>query len=160
MSIQIIKRTIFVIFILMPVYYLNGQTELPESQHYFFKKLADGVYAAIHNDDGGFAICNAGIVDLGDKTIVIDPFISPTAARDLKKHAESLTEKPVSLVLNLDPHNDHTRGNQVFSPEADIIGTANARRYIENTFHNGVEYEKKASPKERTKTGSLNYLCP
>ncbi|MBN1996149.1 hypothetical protein JW935_01270, partial [candidate division KSB1 bacterium] len=28
------------------------------------------------------------------------------------------------------------------------------------TFHNGVEYEKKASPKERTKTGSLNYLCP
>ena len=68
---------------------------------------------------------------MGDKTIITDPFISPSAARDLKKHAEILTGRPVSLVLNLDPHNDHTRGNQVFFPEADIIGTANARRFID-----------------------------
>lgn len=42
--------------------------------------VADGIFAAIHNNEGGYAICNAGIIDLGDKTIVIDPFISPTAA--------------------------------------------------------------------------------
>ena len=139
------------LFIFLLVIILNAQTELSQSKHYNLQKLADGVYAAIHNDDGGYAICNAGIVDLGDKTIVIDPFISPTAARDLKKHAELLTGKPVSLVLNLDPHSDHTRGNQVFVPEADIIGTANARRFIAREFHKGVEYEKEVSPKQLLK---------
>ena len=139
------------LFIFLLVIILNAQTELSQSKHYNLQKLAEGVYAAIHNDDGGYAICNAGIVDLGDKTIVIDPFISPTAARDLKKHAELLTGKPVSLVLNLDPHSDHTRGNQVFVPEADIIGTANARRFIAREFHKGVEYEKEVSPKQLLK---------
>ena len=142
---------VLVLLIFLQIIYLNAQAELPQSKHYNLEKLADGVFAAIHNDDGGYAICNAGIVDLGDKTIVIDPFISPTAARDLKKHAELLTGKPVSLVLNLDPHSDHTRGNQVFVPGADIIGTANARRFIEGEFHKSVEYEKNASPKQLNK---------
>lgn len=128
--------------------HINGQTGLPESKHYILHELADGIYAAIHNDEGGYAICNAGIIDLGDKTIVIDPFISPTAARDLKQHAENLTGRPVSLVLNLDPHNDHTSGNQVFVPGADIISTPNARKYIEDHFAPALEYYKKAAPED------------
>jgi hypothetical protein len=35
---------------------LIGQTGLPESKHYKLEKLADGIYAAIHNDEGGYAI--------------------------------------------------------------------------------------------------------
>lgn len=105
------------------------------SSHFTIEKLAEGVFAAIHNDDGGLAICNAGIIDLGDKTIVLDPFISPVAARDLKNQAELLTGKPVSIVVNLDLHNDHTNGNQVFVPEANIISTPNTRRYIQDHFH-------------------------
>jgi glyoxylase-like metal-dependent hydrolase (beta-lactamase superfamily II) len=131
-----------------PLLHISGQTGLPDSKHYKLEKLADGIYAAIHNDNGGYAICNAGIIDLGNKTIVIDPFISPAAARDLKRHAEYLTGRPVSLVLNLDPHNDHTSGNQVFVPGADIIGTSNARKYIEDNFDKEVEYYKEESPKE------------
>jgi glyoxylase-like metal-dependent hydrolase (beta-lactamase superfamily II) len=126
----------------------NAQTGFQESKHYKLEKLADGIYAAIHNDQGGYAICNAGIIDLGDKTIVIDPFISPTAARDLKQHAEYLTGNPVSLVLNLDPHSDHTSGNQVFVPYADIIGTPNARKYIEEHFDKEFEDNKKTAPEE------------
>src|SRR5512137_3063529 len=95
---------------LFPLFNVNGQTGLPESRHYKLEKLADGIYAAIHNTQGGYAICNAGIIDLGDKTVVIDPFISPAAARDLKQHAEYLTGRVPGLVLNLDPHSDHTRG--------------------------------------------------
>lgn len=139
---------ILFLLIFIPFYHLCGQVELPKSRHYNLEKLADGVYAAIHNDDGGFAICNGGIVDLGGRTIVIDPFISPTAARDLKEHAEILTGRPVSLVINTHSHNDHTRGNQVFVPHANIIGTVNARRDIESGFYTGVEYEKEHSPEE------------
>jgi glyoxylase-like metal-dependent hydrolase (beta-lactamase superfamily II) len=139
---------LLVLNIFFSISHINGQTELPESKHYKLEKLADGIYAAIHNNAGGYAICNAGIIDLGDKTIVIDPFISPTAARDLKQHAEYLTGKPVSLVLNLDPHSDHTSGNQVFVPEADIIGTYSARKYIVDHFDNEFEYNKKTAQGE------------
>jgi glyoxylase-like metal-dependent hydrolase (beta-lactamase superfamily II) len=130
------------------LYYINGQTGLPKSKHYTLEKLADGIYAAIHNNEGGYAICNAGIIDIGDKTIIIDPFISPAAARDLKQHAEYLTGKPVSLVLNLDPHSDHTNGNQVFVSYAYIIGTPNARKYIEAHFDKEFEDNKKTAPEE------------
>ena len=133
---------------LFPLCNINGQSALPESRHYKLERLADGIFAAIHNNQGGYAICNAGIVDLGDKTIIIDPFISPAAARDLKQHAEYLTGKKISLVLNLDPHSDHTRGNQVFVPGADIISTPNARKYIENHFEKELEENKRSASEE------------
>lgn len=139
-----------IIGFLLPFSFAEGQGIL-ESRHYKLEKLTDGVYAAIHNNEGGYAICNAGIIDLGNKTIVIDPFISPTAARDLKKHAELLTGKQVSMVLNLDPHSDHTNGNQVFVPGADIISTFNARKYIENHFEEEFENNKKTAPEELLK---------
>lgn len=94
------------------------------SRHFNVTKLAPGVWACIQNDDFGHAICNAGIVDLGDKTVVFDPFMTPEAARDLKQKAEELTGRKVSLVVNSHYHNDHIRGNQVFAPFATIISTA------------------------------------
>jgi cyclase len=148
MSTKVETRTLilFVLTIFLSLPHINGQTELPQSKHYILEKLADGVYAAIHNPDGGYAICNAGIIDLGDKTVIIDPFISPSAARDLRQHAELLTGKPVSIVLNLHGHNDHTGGNQVFLPGADIISTPNARKYIKDNFEKDYEYYKKTAP--------------
>lgn len=142
------KPILSILAIFFSLMNINGQTGLQVSKHFILQKLAEGVYAAIHNNEGGYAICNAGIIDLGDKTIVIDPFISPAAARDLKQHSEYLTGKPVSLVLNLDPHSDHTNGNQVFVPGADIISTPNARKYIEDNFDKEFEYNKKSAPEE------------
>ncbi len=121
---------------------------VPRSKHFTLEKLAEGVYAAIHNNDGGHAICNAGIIDLGDKTIVIDPFISPVAARDLKYQAEYFTGKPVTMVINLHPHHDHTNGNQVFVPDAYIISTPNTRKYILDHFDKDLEYYKNNLPEE------------
>ncbi len=51
------------------------------SRHFNLEQLADGVYAAIHAEEG-WAICNAGIIDLGDRTLVFDSFMSPQAAID------------------------------------------------------------------------------
>src|SRR5262245_38185345 len=82
------------------------------SKHFKTQQLAPGVWACIHDDNYGHAICNAGIVDLGDKTIVFDPFMTPEAARDLRRTAETLTGHKVSIVINSHYHNDHIRGNQ------------------------------------------------
>jgi glyoxylase-like metal-dependent hydrolase (beta-lactamase superfamily II) len=100
-----------------------------ESRHFQLNQLAEGVYAAIHAEDG-WAICNAGIIDLGDRTLVFDAFITPMAAGDLCTAAESLTGRPVHLVINSHYHNDHIWGNQAFPSDVDIVSTTRTRELI------------------------------
>ena len=112
-----------------------------KSDHFTIEKLDDGVYAVIHKT-GGYAICNSGIIDLGDETLVFDCFISPKAAGDLKKAAEELTGNEVKYVVNSHFHNDHIRGNQVFS-DAEIISTKRTAELIEETEPEELEWEAK-----------------
>jgi glyoxylase-like metal-dependent hydrolase (beta-lactamase superfamily II) len=99
------------------------------SRHFNLEQLADGVYAAIHAEEG-WAICNAGIIDLGDRTLVYDSFMSPQAASDLRRAAEILTGHPVHLLINSHPHNDHIWGNQAFGPDVDILSSNRTRELI------------------------------
>ncbi len=99
------------------------------SRHFHLERLADGVYAAINSDEG-WAICNAGIVDLGDRTLVFDAFTSPQAAIDLRDAAEYLTGRPARMLVNSHYHNDHIWGNQAFGPEVDIISSTKTRELI------------------------------
>jgi cyclase len=101
-----------------------------KSKHFRLEQLADGVYGCIHAE-GGWAISNAGIIDLGDRTLVYDTFLSLEAAQDLLNAAEGLTGRPVHAVINGHPHNDHIWGNQVFSADVDIISTMRTRDLIE-----------------------------
>jgi glyoxylase-like metal-dependent hydrolase (beta-lactamase superfamily II) len=99
------------------------------SRHFRLEQLAEGVYAAIHAE-GGWAISNAGIIDLGDRTLVFDTMMTPEAASDLREAAESLTGRSIHAVINSHPHNDHIWGNQVFSADVDIISTTRTRELI------------------------------
>ena len=83
------------------------------SRHFNLEKVSEGIYAAIAKDGGG-AFGNAGLIDLGDKTIIFDTFNTQQAAEDLRNIAVHITNKPVSWVINSHIHSDHTRGNQVF----------------------------------------------
>ena len=115
-------------------------------ENFTIQPLGPGVWAAIQNDQFGKAICNAGIVDLGDRTLVFDPFMTPEAARELQVVAEQLTGRPVSLVVNSHYHNDHIRGNQVFAAEANIISTAWTREQIAKSEPEEQEWEKRHAP--------------
>jgi cyclase len=108
---------------------MRTNRHLPDSKHFFLEPLAEGVYAAIHRDGGG-AICNAGIVDLGDRTLVFDTFVAPQPAEDLRAAAEALTGRPVDTVVNSHDHNDHIWGNQAFGAGTDILSTEATRRLI------------------------------
>jgi cyclase len=119
------------------------------SKHYSLEQLSDGVYAAIAKD-GGAAIGNAGLVDLGDSTLVIDTFIAPSAAEDLRADALRLTGRFPNHVIVTHYHNDHIWGNQAFLPEADFIGTEATRRLIQTAGKEEYDYYQ-AITEERLK---------
>ena len=108
---------------------MRTNRQLPDSKHFRLQQLVEGVYAAIHREGGG-AIGNAGIVDLGDRTLVYDTFIAPQPAEDLRAAAEALTGRPVDTVINSHWHSDHIWGNQVFGQDTDILSTEETRRLI------------------------------
>jgi cyclase len=120
---------------------------LPESKHFQIERLADGVYAAIASAQG-CAICNAGIIDIGDRTILFDTFISPEAARDLLKVTEQLTSHKITHVVNSHGHNNHIRGNQVFGSDVDIISTVLTREAIVRNEPEEIKSERETIPKE------------
>lgn len=147
---KICLRLFYLLFILLPALTVVGQSRRSknqkESSNFKIQEIVPGVWAAIQNDQYGKAICNAGIIDLGDKTVVFDPFMTPQAARELKEVAEQLTKRPVSLVINSHFHNDHIRGNQVFSPEATIISTHFTRNEIARVEPDEQKWEQQHAP--------------
>ncbi|MGP4080890.1 MBL fold metallo-hydrolase [Pseudalkalibacillus sp. R45] len=84
-----------------------------ENKHFTLQKIKDGVFAALAKQGGG-AVANAGIIDLGDQTIIFDTFNTQQAAEELKTAAQDLTLSPITCVINSHWHGDHIRGNQVF----------------------------------------------
>ena len=100
----------------------------PKSRHFVIHELDNGIYAAIATD-GGWAVCNAGIVDLGDSTLVFDTFVNQHAAMELNTAAKQLTGKPVNIVMNSHWHSDHVKGNQAFTG-ARIVATRKTREVM------------------------------
>lgn len=85
-------------------------------------ELAPGVHAAVADITGG-AVGNAAIIDTGDRTVVVDSFITAQAARELHSEARRLTGRSAFLLVNTHWHSDHTWGNQEF-PGIPIVATA------------------------------------
>ncbi len=90
-------------------------------------ELAAGVWAAVAPGTAGPAVSNAAIIDLGDKTVVVDTFMTLLAAEELQGEVLRLTGRAPFLVVNSHWHSDHTFGNQIFA-DAPIAGT---RRMLE-----------------------------
>ena len=109
---------------------MENNQQLFASKHFHLEQLGEGVFATTPKR-GGAAICNAGIVDLGDRTLVFDSFFTPQAAEDLRTAAETLIGRPIDTVINSHYHNDHVRGNQVFSPATVIMATHRCRELIQ-----------------------------
>ena len=100
------------------------------SKHFSMRLLADGICAAIHIE-GGSAICNAGLVDLGGLLLVFDTFLTPQAAEDLHQFALDQFNQAPQFVINSHYHNDHVWGNQVFIKEAQIISSTKTYQQID-----------------------------
>lgn len=102
-----------------------------DSAHFRIEEVAPGAWAALANDTGA-CVSNAGIIDLGNQTLVFDTFMTPAAGTDLRSAAERLTGRSASLVVNSHHHGDHVRGNQAFAGTA-IMSTARTAELITET---------------------------
>ena len=124
---------------------LTGCASFPKQsysgQHFDLKTLDKGVYAGIHRF-GGAAICNVGVVNTGDATIVFDAFLSPDAAVELIAAVRKLGLPPIRYVVNSHAHNDHVRGNQVFGSEVRIISTRQTAETMRLEEPRAIEAEK------------------
>lgn len=133
-------------------------SKLPTSAYFNIEELADGVFAVIAPPES-LAMCNAGIINLGGRTVVFDTLLNLDAAQDLYNFAEELTGNKVHYVINSHFHADHIVGNQLFT-EATIISSKvtreNIAREIPKTYHhfkhNGTEELAKAEAKLQTTT--------
>ncbi|MCJ7468018.1 MAG: MBL fold metallo-hydrolase [Maribacter sp.] len=121
------------------------QTFIYSSPNFEIVKLVEGVYGCIHKF-GGKAICNVGIIDNGKETLIFDSFLSPSAAEELKEVVAKLGLSPIKYVVNSHFHNDHIRGNQVFSPEVKIISTSRTAELIKEWEPIDIEEEKAYAP--------------
>ena len=117
---------------------------LPESKHFNLIQLTDGVYACVHKPGGG-AYSNAGIIDLGDRTLVVDAFDTMAAGRDLRKAAESLFSRPVETIVLTHPHSDHWIGASVFDEETAFITGKTIRDVVLEWGENMLEDYKDPS---------------
>ena len=93
-----------------------------ETTHFSIVELAKGVFAALHNGKGA-AFSNAGIIDLGGKTVVFDTTETPIAGSELARQALELTGNPASIVIISHHHDDHWMGNQAFCAKTRIYST-------------------------------------
>ena len=94
-----------------------------------FNKVAEGVYHAIGT--GALAVVgNSSIIVNDNDAIVVDDHVSPAAAWVLLEEVKTLTNKPITTVINTHFHYDHAHGNQIFDPTVQIIGHEFTRRML------------------------------
>jgi len=140
-------RLILILFFvaILPLSCKDKSIHKIKSDNFELVKLGNGIYSCIHKF-GGKAICNVGIVDNGNETLIFDSFLSPDVAGELLKVVEEMGLSPVKYVVNSHFHNDHIRGNQVFTKEINIISTIRTKEIIEEEEPYQIAYEKENAP--------------
>src|SRR5499426_518831 len=123
------------------------------------RKLADGVYAFVGENFNS----NAGIVLTQDGVVLIDSGHNPVEARKLMDVVKKLTPMPVRLLIDTEPHPDHTTGHFIFSPPATIIAAAGAgesMRNRENQVPDRIAKLAATSPAMKTVLEGYKFIPP
>ena len=123
------------------------------------RKLADGVYAFVGENFNS----NAGIVLTQDGVVLIDSGQNPVESRKLMEVVKKLTPMPVRLLIDTEPHPDHTTGHFVFSPPATIVAVAGAgdsMRARERESPQRIQQMAASSPAMKTALEGYKFVPP
>ena len=120
------------------------------SDYFDLYKLSNSAYGAISKKNSGMG-SNAGFIDLGKFSIVIDTTLSEGAANDLKKAVIQYTKKEPNLIVTTHFHMDHVIGNSVFPLSTLIITSERTRKNILTENPKRIEDIKNTNPEEVAK---------
>ncbi len=123
------------------------------------RKLADGIYVHVGNNFQS----NSGIILTQDGVVVIDTGQNPIESRKIMDAVKKLTSMPVHLVIDTEPHPDHTTGHFVFSPPAVVIGAAGAgesMRLRERQTPDRIQRLAATSPEMRAALEGYKFIPP
>src|SRR6266436_3952692 len=99
------------------------------------RKLNDGLYVYVGKNFNS----NSGIVLTQDGVVVIDTGQNPIESRAILDTVKKLTSMPVRLVIDTEPHADHTTGHYVFSPPAVVVAAAGAGESMRGADRNAPD---------------------
>src|SRR5262245_61665102 len=122
------------------------------------KKLADGVY--VHTGNGFDS--NSGIILTTEGVIVIDTGQNPIESRDIMATVKKLTPMPVRIVIDTEPHGDHTTGHFVF-PDAVVIAAAgggDSMRAAERAAPDRIARQAATSPEMKAALEGYKFVAP
>jgi glyoxylase-like metal-dependent hydrolase (beta-lactamase superfamily II) len=120
---------------------------MPET--FTLHEVAGGVWMAKAPGTVSAAVSNAALIDLGDRTVVVDTFMTTRAARELAAESARLTGRKPYLVVNSHWHSDHVGGNRAFR-DVPIVGTERMRELmIHDAPASREEFEKAAAETRR-----------
>lgn len=122
------------------------------------KKLADGVY--VHTGKGFDS--NSGIIITDEGVIVVDTGQNAIESRSVMETVKTLTSQPVRIVIDTEPHNDHTTGHFVF-PQALVVAAAGAgesMRAANNAAPNRIDMARASSPEMKTALEGYKFITP
>ncbi len=114
-------------------------TALPRDSTARVERLADGVFAIIHDDaTDQWPHGNTGVVLYDDGVLVVDATYLPSRARADIALIRGLTDKPVRYLVNTHWHMDHTYGNEAYRdafPAVVIVTERETREFSELNSH-------------------------
>jgi len=117
---------------------MSGSASAFASEFFKIQMLADGVYAAV-GPQWGLCHSNAGIVDLGNGTLVFDTLTLPSYGEDLARACLELTGREPTWIALSHFHSDHWLGNQAFADGTPILVTHDMLPHLEEWM---AEYAK------------------
>ena len=95
------------------------------SSGYDWREIQTGIYLHTRIDPFAGPVDGNSIVIVGEDTVtIVDTHINPAATRAMIERIRSITEKPVSTIINTHWHDDHVNGNATLLsafPNAEII---------------------------------------
>ncbi len=128
------------------------------SPHFRLQEIASGIHVAVATD-GGYALSNGTILDLGGTTVVFDSLLTPAAGLDLLRAAERTTGRRPAYLINSHWHGDRCRGNSAFAP-AHIVSTAKTRDLIGERSGPEIKNDRTEARQKLADLGSGRTVLP
>jgi cyclase len=122
-------------------------------------KLGEGIYVYVGKNFNS----NTGIVLTNEGVVLIDSGHNPTDSRAVMAAVKKLTPLPVRLLIDTEPHPDHTTGHFVFSPPAVIVAAAGAgdsMRAAERNAPDRIQRLAATSPEFRAALEGYRFVAP